>query len=165
MQPTCGSAPLSGWSAFPIRVITCAASWKMWSARPSKLLTMRGPRSRTPSLSTSERLASAASCWSRTAHSGLLPMEHRARQHHLQRLGEAIREEITEILEGELGDPRIGLVTLSEVHLSPDGKTAHLLVDISGDDNDAERTLEGLLAARNYIRHELASRLRLRHAP
>lgn len=92
-------------------------------------------------------------------------MENRGQQYHRGRLGEAMREEISAILEGELGDPRIGLATVTEVQLAPDGKTAHVLVEVAGDEQEAESTMLGLLNARNYVRHELARRLRLRHAP
>jgi ribosome-binding factor A len=91
--------------------------------------------------------------------------EHRSQQHHRERLGEALREEIETILEGELGDPRIGLANVSEVQLAPDNKVAHVFIAVQGDDDEAERTLQGLDAARGYIRRELAERLRLRHAP
>jgi len=91
--------------------------------------------------------------------------EQRGRQHHMGRLGEALREEISTMLEGELEDPRIGLATVTELNLAPDGRSAQVFVAISGDDEEAARTLEGLTAARNYIRHELAERLRLRAAP
>lgn len=86
-------------------------------------------------------------------------------QHHRERLGEALREEIATMVEGELSDPRIGLATVTEVRLAEDGKSAHVMVAVSGDDDEAERTLDGLTAARNYIRHEVGDRLRLRHAP
>jgi len=92
-------------------------------------------------------------------------MENRAQQHHRQRLGEALREEIAALVEGELGDPRIGLVSVSEVHLSPDGKTARVFVAASGNDEEAQQSLEGLSAARGYIRHELTRRLGVRQAP
>jgi ribosome-binding factor A len=39
------------------------------------------------------------------------------------------------------------------------------MVSVAGDESEAERTLEGLAAARNYVRHELAERLRLRRPP
>ena len=91
--------------------------------------------------------------------------ENRAQQHHRERLGVALREEIETILEGELGDPRIGLVNVSEVHLSPDGRSAHVFVVVEGDDEEANRTLEGLTAASGYIRREVAERLNLRRAP
>lgn len=91
--------------------------------------------------------------------------ENRNAQHHRERLGEALREEISAIVEGELGDPRIGLATVNEVQLTADGKSAHVLVAVVGDEREAAATLAGLQAARNFIRHEIADRLRLRHAP
>ncbi|HEY1272542.1 MAG TPA: 30S ribosome-binding factor RbfA [Terriglobales bacterium] len=91
--------------------------------------------------------------------------EKRSQQHHRERLGEALREEIETILEGELGDPRIGLVNVSEVQLAPNSRSARVFVVVEGDDEEASRTLDGLQAAVGYIRHELAERLRLRRAP
>ncbi len=92
--------------------------------------------------------------------------EQRGREHHRERLTEAIRDEIGAILEGELADPRIGLVTVSEVKLSPDGKSAHVFVSpLQQDEAEGEQSLKGLQSARNYIRHELAQRLGLRTAP
>ena len=92
-------------------------------------------------------------------------MERRAQKHHRDRLTEALREEIDTILEGELGDPRIGLASVSGLLLSEDGRSAHVMVAVAGDDDEAGRTLEGLNAAKNFVRHELAERLRLRRAP
>jgi len=91
--------------------------------------------------------------------------EKRAQQHHRERLGEALREEIETILEGELGDPRIGLVNVSEVRLAQDARSAHVWVVVAGDDQEADRTLQGLTAAAAFIRHEVAERLNLRRAP
>jgi ribosome-binding factor A len=92
-------------------------------------------------------------------------MENRSQQHHRDRLGEALREEISEIIEGELGDPRIGLATVTEVQFTPDGRGAHVLVNVTGSEQEAAETLKGLEAAKGYVRREVASRLRLRHAP
>lgn len=83
----------------------------------------------------------------------------------MERLSEALKEEIATLIEGELEDPRIGLATVSEVQLAHDGRSAQVLVAVSGDGDEAVRTLEGLAAARNYIRREVGSRLRLRSAP
>ena len=49
--------------------------------------------------------------------------------------------------------------------MSDDGRSAHVMVEVDGDDAEAESTLEGLNAAKNFVRHELADRLRLRRAP
>ncbi len=92
-------------------------------------------------------------------------MERRGQKYHRDRLGEAIREEIETILEGELGDPRIGLVSVSGILMADDSRSARVLVYVEGDDDEAERSLEGLEAAKSYVRHELAERLRLRRPP
>ena len=86
-------------------------------------------------------------------------------KYHRGRVGEALREEIETLVEGELADPRIGLVSVSGVELAEDGRSAQVLVDVEGDDEEAERSLQGLDAAKAYIRHELADRLHLRRAP
>jgi ribosome-binding factor A len=92
-------------------------------------------------------------------------VEKRAVRHHRGRLGEALREEIETLVEGELGDPRIGLVNVTGVQLAEDGRSAQVLVEVEGNDEEAERSMEGLEAAKAYIRHEIADRLRLRRAP
>src|SRR5687768_18476166 len=91
--------------------------------------------------------------------------EQRGREHHRERLADAMRDEIGAILEGELADPRIGLVAVTEVKLSPDGRALHVFVSVEGDDDEAESTLEGLIAAKGYIRREVGMRMRLRVAP
>jgi len=92
-------------------------------------------------------------------------VEKRAVKYHRGRLSETLREEIETLVEGELADPRIGLVAVSSVHLAEDGRSAQVWVEIDGDDEEADRSLEGLEAAKAYIRRELADRLRLRRAP
>ena len=92
-------------------------------------------------------------------------MERRGVKHHRQRLSGAIREEIETILEGELADPRIGLASVNIVLMADDSRSARVLVNVQGDEAEAERTLEGLNAAKNYVRHALAERLRLRRPP
>lgn len=92
-------------------------------------------------------------------------VESRGAKYHRGRLGEALREEILAILEGELGDPRIGLATVSSVELADDSRSARVYVTVEGDDDEAKRTLEGLTAAVGFIRREVAERLHLRRPP
>ena len=92
-------------------------------------------------------------------------MEKRGLKYHRGRVGEALREEIETLVEGELADPRIGLVSVTAVHVADDGRSAEVWVNVEGDDTDADQSLEGLEAAREYIRHELIERLHLRRAP
>jgi ribosome-binding factor A len=92
-------------------------------------------------------------------------LERRGVRHHRERLSGAIREEIETILEGELADPRIGLASVNAVLMADDSRSARVMVHVQGDDAEAERTLEGLNAARNFVRHALAERLHLRRPP
>jgi ribosome-binding factor A len=95
----------------------------------------------------------------------VLGLERRGQKYHRERLGEALREEIETILEGELGDPRIGLANVSEVILAPDSRSARVMVVVEGNEEEAEETMEGLQAAGGFIRRELVERLHLRRAP
>jgi len=92
-------------------------------------------------------------------------MEKRGAKYHRERLGEALREEIETMVEGELGDPRIGLASVTAVELAEDSRTARIFVAVDGNDEECQRSLEGLTAAAGYIRHEVADRLHLRRAP
>jgi ribosome-binding factor A len=92
-------------------------------------------------------------------------LEKRGQKYHRERLGEALREEIETILEGELGDPRIGLANVSQVQLVAGARSALVFVVVEGDDEEAETTMEGLQAAGGFIRRELVERLHLRRAP
>ena len=92
-------------------------------------------------------------------------MKRRGQKYHRERLGEALREEIETLVEGELRDPRIGLVNVSKVELAEDSRSARVFVVVEGDEAETERTLEGLAGAVGFIRHEVAERLHLRKAP
>ena len=92
-------------------------------------------------------------------------MENRGQKHLRARRGVAMREEIATLVEGELEDPRIGLVAVNEVQVTPDGKTARVFVQVDGDDKAAAESMEGLAASVGYIKHQLVANLGLRHSP
>lgn len=92
-------------------------------------------------------------------------MERRGQKYHRERLGEAMREEIETIVEGELGDPRIGLASVTEVELAEDARSARVLVAVHGTEEECQQSLEGLAAAASFIRHQIADRLHLRRPP
>lgn len=91
--------------------------------------------------------------------------EQRARKYHQDRVAEALREEIGAMIEGELSDPRISFAYVSQVVLNPGGKSAQIYVAVDGGVQEETQTLEGLMAARGYIRHELLERMGVRHVP
>lgn len=84
-------------------------------------------------------------------------------RHH--RLADQIRGEVADMIEGELKDPRIGFVTVTRVHLSPDFSHARVLLSIMGDEQARKDSLNGLQSAAGYVRRQVTQRLRLRRAP
>jgi ribosome-binding factor A len=91
--------------------------------------------------------------------------ETRARDHHRNRVVSTFAEEITAMLEGELSDPRIAPSYVTEVVLAPGGKACRVFIAVNGDAEDEDSTLEGLMAARGFIRTELRFRMGVRHVP
>jgi ribosome-binding factor A len=82
-----------------------------------------------------------------------------------ERLGEQIREEVSQIVLGELNDPRIGFVTVTDVQVSSDLRNARIYVSIFGSEEDIVRSLGALKAASGFIRWHLGRSLNLRHLP
>jgi ribosome-binding factor A len=91
--------------------------------------------------------------------------EQRARQYHRDRVAGTFTEEITAMLEGELSDPRIEPCHVTEVVLAPGGKSCRVFIAVVGDEKAEKNTLDGLMAARNYIRTEIRERMGVRHVP
>ena len=91
--------------------------------------------------------------------------EQRAKQHHRKRVGEALKEEIGAIIEGELGDPRIALCSVTEIALSPDGKSARVFLQVVGDEKESQETIKAVNAAKGYVRHKLLDHLGVGHVP
>ena len=82
-----------------------------------------------------------------------------------QRLGEAIREEVAQMVALELKDPRIGLVTVTRVEVSADLGHARVHVGILGGEAERKKSLEALRSAAGFVRRELAQRLGIRQVP
>jgi len=85
--------------------------------------------------------------------------------HRAQRVAESIREELEELIGYEMSDPRVGSVTITEVHLSPDFRHAHVSLILRGTAQEQSGTLEALNHAKQFLRHQLAERLSLFRTP
>ncbi|OFV87009.1 MAG: ribosome-binding factor A [Acidobacteria bacterium RBG_16_68_9] len=83
----------------------------------------------------------------------------------VERVADAIHQVIAELLLREIKDPRIGMVTLTEVRLSADLRHARVLFSMIGDEAQRTQSLAGLRSACGFIRTQIAHRLRLRSAP
>ena len=86
-------------------------------------------------------------------------------EHRTERVSQAVREELCEIIGFELDDPRLGSVDVTDVHVSPDLRHARVKVLVTGDETDSRQAVAALDHARHYLRHELANRLNFRRIP
>ncbi len=82
-----------------------------------------------------------------------------------ERLGEALKVEISEVVGFELDDPRLEMVTVTEVEVSDDLRDAKVYVLIRGSEEEIEKALRTLRHASTFVRQQVAMNLDLRHAP
>jgi ribosome-binding factor A len=82
-----------------------------------------------------------------------------------ERLAEQIKEEVSLIIAGEVEDPRVGFVTVTEARLSADLRHAKIYVSVIGSDNEVKGSLAALRHASGFIRAQLGAVLRMRHTP
>ena len=82
-----------------------------------------------------------------------------------QRLAEQIKEEVSLVIAGELEDPRVGLVTVTDAKLSPDLRHAKIFVSVRGTKEEVKASLAALKHAAGFIRAQLGPSLTIRHTP
>ncbi|NLP18722.1 MAG: 30S ribosome-binding factor RbfA [Firmicutes bacterium] len=82
-----------------------------------------------------------------------------------QRVREAYKQELGELIQRRLKDPRIGFVSVTDVDISGDLRQAKVYVSVLGDEESKEKTMEALEGARTFLRMEMGKRVRLRYTP
>lgn len=82
-----------------------------------------------------------------------------------QRVAQLLHKELSALTVDGLRDPRIGLVTITEVRLTDDLKNAQVFVSVLGDKAVQTETLRGLSKAAGFLKREITHRLGLRFAP
>ena len=85
--------------------------------------------------------------------------------HRNERVSEGLREELDELINYELTDPRVGPAAVSEVHVSPDFRRANVRLMLQGTPEQQAATLAAIEHAKDFLRHQLAERLQLYRTP
>ncbi|MFC2020183.1 30S ribosome-binding factor RbfA [Chloroflexota bacterium] len=86
--------------------------------------------------------------------------------HRIERVNSLIRQEISELLQRQVKDPRLGdFIAVTEVTTSADMKYAKVFVSQLGNEEERQKVLSGLTSASGFFRGQLAKRLKLRHVP
>lgn len=77
-----------------------------------------------------------------------------------------VQRELSDIIRGEIKDPRISEVTsIISVDVTPDLKLCKVYISVLGDEQGRKKTMEGLKSAEGFIRKKLAAGLNLRNTP
>lgn len=84
----------------------------------------------------------------------------RARQ-----IGDRILEELAVILQREVDDPRLSMVTVTGVDVDRELAYATVFVTALGDEDRQEEVIDALQSARGFLRSALAARIQLRSFP
>ena len=82
-----------------------------------------------------------------------------------ERVADTIREEIAQIVGYELEDPRLTMVTVTDVRLSDDKRDAKVFVTIAGDESEYKSALAALKHAAPFVRKQLGLSLNLPRTP
>jgi ribosome-binding factor A len=83
----------------------------------------------------------------------------------MRRVDEAIRQVLGDAVAGELKDPRVGFVTVTDVRTSADLRHARVYVSVLGDAEQREATMAGLNSAHGFLQGKVAAELHLKHTP
>jgi ribosome-binding factor A len=89
----------------------------------------------------------------------------------MRRVDEAIRQVIGDAVTGELKDPRVGFVTVTDVRTSADLRHARVYVSVLGESGQPSEpvqrqdSLDGLRSAHGFLQGRVASELRLKRTP
>ena len=86
--------------------------------------------------------------------------------HRLEKINQLIRKEISDLLQRQVKDPRLGeFIAVTDVITSPDLKSAKVYVSRIGTEEEKQEILKTLNTAANYFRKELLHAIRIKHIP
>jgi ribosome-binding factor A len=83
----------------------------------------------------------------------------------MRRVDEAIRQVLGDAVSGDLKDPRVGFITVTDVRTSADLRHARVYVSVLGDAQQRQASLDGLRSAHGFLQSRVARELRLKRTP
>ncbi len=81
-----------------------------------------------------------------------------------QKLGDLIQREVSDLIRLEVRDPRVGMITITSVDVSPDMTHAKIFFTVLEKDK-LQDTLEGLKRSAGFLRAQLAKRVQMYTTP
>lgn len=86
--------------------------------------------------------------------------------HRVNRISEEVKRVISDIIRNDLNDPRIStMCSVVAADVTPDLRYARVYVSVLGNEEEKQRTMNGLSSAAGFIRRELGKKIELRYSP
>ncbi|MGL5978014.1 MAG: 30S ribosome-binding factor RbfA [Erysipelotrichaceae bacterium] len=82
-----------------------------------------------------------------------------------EKMGGIIQKEVSEIIQFQLKDPKVGFITITDVRCTSDMSIARVYVSFLGKEERKEAGMKALQRSKGFIRSELAKRLSIRKTP
>ena len=82
-----------------------------------------------------------------------------------QRVARLLKEELSRIIREEMNDPRLGFISITDVEVAADLRTAHVYVSVFGTPEEQKASVDALEHARGYLRSTLGKELNMRYTP
>ncbi|MDR2851575.1 MAG: 30S ribosome-binding factor RbfA [Burkholderiaceae bacterium] len=92
-----------------------------------------------------------------------MPAKHSTRPNRAFRIADQIQRDLTQLIARELKDPRVGMITLQSVEITPD--YAHAKVFFSVLVGDPQETQDALNQSAGFLHNALFKRLRIHTVP
>ena len=86
-------------------------------------------------------------------------------QLRIDKVQEFIKQEVSQIIQKDIKDPRVGFVTVTDVEMTRDLRHAKIFLSLMGSDEQKKATWEALNRALGFMRSEIGKRIRLRCTP
>lgn len=85
--------------------------------------------------------------------------------HRPERVAEAIKKEIADLICNDIKDPRLGFVTITGVEVTKDLSFAKIFVSVLGSVDQRQETVDILQKASGFMRSEIGRRIKVRQTP
>ena len=82
-----------------------------------------------------------------------------------RRIAEQVQRELSDIIRLELKDPRVGMITITDVEVTPDHRHARVFFTLLGEPVKVAETAQALRHAAGFLRSQLAHRFEMRTVP
>jgi ribosome-binding factor A len=83
----------------------------------------------------------------------------------LEKVNEELKREISEIVQYKLKDPRLGLVTITQVEITPDLRIAKVYFSVLGSVQEEAKAEQGLQSSAGYVRKLVGEVIKMRYTP